>query len=235
MIKKIIYNILQNNKGYWLMGVICNTINTFFVTAIYILSVRLVIYFYHNSNTINQGDINFRLNISYVLIVFFALVIFIYLSNFAFKFAFDKINNFLISFKSSNVDNWEMFQSRLLKIIFDIPIIFILGIVLFFMKFQFAILVYCIYLSLFTIILFDKNKLINNLDFSLIRSFLDISSILLFILMALFFNMFDFKNEILACLICVFGTRLSNALFISSTNCLKKLKKQLPKIKKFQS
>ena len=83
--------------------------------------------------------------------------------------------------------------------------------------------------------MFDKNKLINNLDFSLIRSFLDISTILLFILMALFFNMFDFKNEILACLICVFGTRLSNALFISSTNCLKKLKKQLPKIKKFQS
>ena len=227
MLKNISYNILLNMKRYWFLGIISNAICTFFVTAIYILSVRLVIYFYYHSNSINNELVNFKLNIFNTLLIFFALLSFIYLMNHTLKFASNKIENFLDGFKSLNVKNWNMFQSRLLKLILDIPLIFILGIILLSVKFQFAISVFCLYCILFITIVFEKNKLVNNLDIILVRSFLDISTILIFIIMALFFDIFDFEKEILDTLICVFGTRLSNAIFVSSTNCFKSLNNQL--------
>lgn len=229
MIKKIIYNIFLNMKVYWFLAVLSNAICTLFVTAIYILSVRMVIYFYHHSNSINEGLINFKLNIFNTLFFFFLVLFFIYVMNLILKFTSNKIVTFLNNFKTEGVSNWQMFQSRLLKIILDLPLVFLLGIILFLVKFQFAILVFILYFILFISIVIKNNKLINSLDTVLIRAFLDISTILIFIILALFFNIFNFEKEILATLVCVFGTRLSNALFVSSTNCFKGLKKQVIK------
>lgn len=229
MIKKIIYNIFLNMKAYWFLAVLSNAICTLFVTAIYILSVRMVIYFYHHSNSINEGLINFKLNIFNTLFFFFLVLFFIYVMNLILKFTSNKIVTFLNNFKTKGVSNWQMFQSRLLKIILDLPLVFLLGIILFLVKFQFAILVFILYFILFVSIVIKNNKLINSLDTVLIRAFLDISTILIFIILALFFNIFNFEKEILATLVCVFGTRLSNALFVSSTNCFKGLKKQVIK------
>ena len=221
LIKKFLYFGMIHIKFYWFIAFLANLFSSFFVTIIYILSIRLAVHFYQNPN-ITIDEVNYlNLNIFNVSSFFIFLGILSYLSSKILKYNIDKMKFHFISIKDLKVKNWDLTQARIIKIMLDLPVVFILIIILFWAEFKFGLVVICSYFFI-TYLLFS-NYLEYKIDNITLRSFLDIFTILTFILMVLFFNIFDLMKDILSALICVFGTRLCNALFLSTLRTTKNL------------
>lgn len=223
MIISCITCVIREAKWCWLAATFANTFCSFFVTAVYICTVRMLFQIHKTSSSMHLEQYLSVSNALFVGGLFAGLGLLFFIMHRTLHIHKTDLEKFLGVLLKNTGEGWEMNSSRLAKVMLDFPVISMMLGLMIFIKPSYGLFILFFYSIVIYVLWRDLVPSISHLNAQVLRAFLDITTILIFVISVLFIDLFDFQTEVLGMLVCVFGVRLSNALLVPIVQALMRL------------